>query len=474
MAEGLLLNKIRSHQKLSSFDQISLVVKLSVPSILAQISTIIMFYIDASMVGSLGASASASVGIISSTMWLFGGICSAIAMGFSVQIAHAIGANDMMRAKMILKKSYLVVLGFALLLSFIAVLISPYLPLWLGVSGTIAKEASSYFFIYALTIFFIELNFMSGSALRCSGNMKVPSVLNILMCFLDVIFNFIFIFPKRTINIFSYDLDIYGVGLGVQGAAVGTSLSFIIVSVIMTYYALYASKFLNLKGASCSIFPNKDILKKAFFIGSPMGLQHVLMCSAQIISTMIVAPLGTIAIAAHSFAITAESICYMPGNGIADAATTVVGQSLGAKRIKLTLSFAWISVFLGIFIMTITGIILFFASPYMLYMMTPDKEVQDLAVLCLRIEAFAEPMFATAIVSYGVFVGASCTFRASMINLFSMWFIRLTMAWYLAPKVGLVGVWIAMAIELCIRGCIFIVQLRRRTWLKKAMSNIHN
>lgn len=78
--------------------------------------------------------------------------------------------------------------------------------------------------------------------------------------------------------------------------------------------------------------------------------------------------------------------------------------------------------------MTITGIILFFASPYMLYMMTPDKEVQDLAVLCLRIEAFAEPMFAAAIVSYGVFVGASCTFRASMINLFSMWFIRLTMA----------------------------------------------
>ena len=200
-----------------------------------------------------------------------------------------------------------------------------------------------------------------------------------------------------------------------------------------------------------------------------MGLQHIVMCTAQITTTIIVAPLGTFAIAANSFGIVAESLCYMPGYGIADAATTLVGQSTGAGRRDLMKRFAYICVTMGMAVMTIMGIIMYFAAPLMMGMMTPVEEIRELGVMALRIEAFAEPMFAAAIVSYGVFVGATDTIIPSGMNFFSMWAVRITLAAILAPAYGLKGVWIAMCVELCFRGLIFLIRLRSGKWMHKAI-----
>ena len=188
---------------------------------------------------------------------------------------------------------------------------------------------------------------------------------------------------------------------------------------------------------------------------------------AQILSTVIVAPLGVAAIAANSFAITAEALCYMPGYGIAEAATTLVGQSFGAKRKELAKRFAHITVFLGMLVMTVMGAVLYFAAPEIMGFMTPDAEILALGVMALRIEALAEPMFAASIVAYGVFVGAGDTLIPSIMNFGSIWAVRLTLAAVLAPIYGLKGVWIAMCIELCFRGIIFLVRLFQGKWLKK-------
>ena len=197
-----------------------------------------------------------------------------------------------------------------------------------------------------------------------------------------------------------------------------------------------------------------------------MGCEHIILCGAQILTTVIVAPLGTFAIAANSFAITAESLCYMPGYGIADAATTLVGQSLGAGRRELTLRFARITVTLGMAVMGMMGAVMYVAAPLMMGLMTPVVEVQALGVMALRTEAFAEPMFAASIVAYGVFVGAGDTLIPSVMNLFSIWAVRLTLAAVLAPSMGLQGVWVAMCIELCFRGAIFLFRLKRGKWIK--------
>jgi Na+-driven multidrug efflux pump len=196
-----------------------------------------------------------------------------------------------------------------------------------------------------------------------------------------------------------------------------------------------------------------------------MGFQQILMGGAQIVSTMIVAPLGTISIAANSFAITAESICYMPGYGIADAATTLVGQGIGAGQRLLTRSFARLSVFLGMLVMTVTGILMYVFAPELMGLMTPVEAICEVGAQSLRIEAFAEPMFAASIVCYGVFVGAGDTLKPAIMNLTSMWAVRLTLAAWLAPIYGLPGVWTAMAIELTFRGIIFLLRLFFGNWM---------
>ena len=193
----------------------------------------------------------------------------------------------------------------------------------------------------------------------------------------------------------------------------------------------------------------------------------MLMGSAQIVSTIIVAPLGTVAIAAHSLGITVESLCYMPGYGIAEAATTLVGQSFGAGKRMLTRQFARMSVALGVGVMTLMGVLMWLMAPELMSIMTPVTDIISLGADCLRIEAFAEPMFAAAIVCNGVFVGAGDTLKPALMSLCSMWGVRLTLAALMAITYGLPGVWTAMAIELTFRGIIFLARLFHGGWMSK-------
>ncbi len=449
----LLLSYIREGRTMTQREKLWLIVSLSIPSILAQISATVMFFIDASMVGHLGAKASAAIGLVETTGWLMGGLGSAANMGFSVQVAHFIGANDMEAARRVLRQSIVCCMIWALVISITALCISPYLPYWLGGNEEIAHDASLYFAIFGFSGIFFQMEGLAGSMLKCSGNMKIPSMLNIGMCVMDVVFNYIFI---------------YILGMGVMGAAVGTGLAMLVTACAMMYFLLVRSKMLSLvRRPSKSFRPTSDVVSTAVKIGAPMGLQHLLMGGAYIVSTMIVAPLGTIAMAAHSLAITVESLCYMPGYGIAEAATTLVGQGIGAGQRLLTRSFARMSVALGIGVMTLMGVLMWIFAPELMALMSPVEEVIALGTQVLRIEAWAEPMFAAAIVCNGVFIGAGDTIIPAIMSLGSMWAVRLTMAATLAPKFGLKGVWTAMAIELIFRGSIFLTRLFKGKWAEK-------
>jgi putative MATE family efflux protein len=455
----LLLSYIREGRTMTQREKLWLIVSLSIPSILAQISATVMFFIDASMVGHLGAKASAAIGLVETTGWLMGGLGSAANMGFSVQVAHFIGANDMEAARRVLRQSIVCCIIWALVISITALCISPYLPYWLGGNEEIARDASLYFAIFGLSGIFFQMEGLAGSMLKCSGNMKIPSMLNIGMCVMDVVFNYIFI---------------YILGMGVMGAAVGTGVAMLVTACAMMYFLLVKSKMLSLVGRPGSFKPKEDTIRTAVKIGAPMGLQHLLMGGAYIVSTMIVAPLGTIAMAAHSLAITVESLCYMPGYGIAEAATTLVGQGIGAGQRLLTRSFARMSVALGIGVMTLMGVLMWIFAPELMALMSPVEEVIALGTRVLRIEAWAEPMFAAAIVCNGVFIGAGDTIIPAIMSLGSMWAVRLTLAATLAPKFGLKGVWTAMAIELLFRGSIFLTRLFKGKWAEKLKIKIEN
>lgn len=446
-----LMESIRSGRTMARSEKLNLIVGLSIPSMLAQISTVLMFFIDASMVGHLGAEASASIGLIESTTWLVGSLLSAAATGFSVQVAHFIGANDFVKARQVFRHALICGQAFSVFLSLIGVGIHSHLPYWLGGGADIASASSGYFLIYSLVLPFVYLYHTSEMMLKSAGNMHTPSVMAILVCICDVIFNYIFIYICK---------------FGVVGAAMGTALAYICISLPNLYLSACKNRMLNLRQDHVRFHWVKEYVQRACKISIPIAIQNILMSGAQIVSTMIVAPLGNIAIAAHSFAITAESLCYMPGYGIGDAATTLVGQTHGAGRIDLCRNFAYMTVGLGMLVMALMGVIMYVFAPEMIGVLSPVEAIRQLGTTCLRIEAFAEPFFAASIVTYCVCVGAGDTFKPAAINLGTMWLVRLTLAYALSKSYGLEGVWIAMATELTFRGVLFLIRLFRGSWMK--------
>lgn len=447
----LLLAKIRDQLPLSGREKFNLIVELSIPSMLAQITTVMMFFIDASMVGHLGAEASASIGLIETTTWLMGSVMAAMGIGFTVQVAHFIGANDFVKARAVFMHAIVFGLSFGLLMCAVGVAIHRPLPYWLGGGADIAGNASTYFLIYAMTLPIVLLYHLMAGMQKSSGDMRMPSVLSIVLCTLDVAFNYFYI---------------YMLHLGVMGAALGTMCAYVVTVVPMSYMAMHRNKILALRLDQERFVWVWDYVYKALRISLPMAVQSVLMSGAQVVSTLIVAPLGNFAIAANSFAITAESLCYMPGYGIGDAATTLVGQTHGAGRNDLCKSFAHMTIGMGMVVMAFMGLVMYIFAPEMIGFLSPVDEIRSLGADVLRIEAFAEPFFAASIVSYSVCVGAGDTLKPAMMNLLSMWCVRLSLAYWLAQSHGLRGVWVAMACELTFRGTIFLTRIWRGGWMK--------
>lgn len=454
MAKGLkdeLLGMIREGQRMTLGQQIQLAFMLSLPAILAQTSSMLMQYIDTGMVGRLGANPSASIGLISTSTWILGGFTAGACSGFSVQIAHLCGAKDFKGARKILREGLTSVLILSFFLAAIGIALSSPLPGWLGGAPEIITDASKYFLIYSAFIPVGAVGWAASAMLQASGNMKVPSIMYTSMCALDVIFNYIFIFKC---------------GMGVTGAALGTGLSELVTSAFAVWYVLWRSKELNIKGEKGSFVPRRRTLDNAWGITAPMWLQNVIMRGAYVMSTIIVAPLGAIAIAANAFAITAESFCYMPSYGIEEASTTLIGQSIGAGRKEVAKRFSRITMTMGALIQTFLGILMFIFSRQLMGLLSVDPGVVELGAKVLRIEAFAETMYAISIVGYGCCVGAGDTLMPSLMNFCSMWIVRIGLAAILTPKMGLQGYWIAMCVELNVRGILFLWRLKGDKWMK--------
>lgn len=418
--------------------QLRLVWQLSLPAILTQITTIAMQYIDSAMVGALGADASAAIGLVASSTWLFGGVTTAVSAGFSVQVAHRIGAGEDTEARTVVRHGLAAALTLAALLALLGLGICRQLPCWLGGGAEICADASAYFLTFSLMLPFSQLNSLTAGFLQCAGDMVTPSVLNAVMCGLDVVCNALLI-PH----------------FGVLGAGMGTALACALVSLAMGWCCCVRNAQLRLRRGEAHAF-RPEILKKAFRIGAPVAVQEIAMNGAMVASTMILAPLGAAAIAANSFAVTAESLCYMPGYGVGSAATTLVGRSVGAGDAVQARRYGNICTALGGALMGCTGLLMMIFCPFVFRLLTPVAEVRTLAAQALRIGLLAEPLFGVSIAAAGALRGAGDTLVPSLLNLGSIWIVRLGLSLLLVGKLGLRGMWIAMAIELCVRGALML------------------
>ena len=436
---------------------------LSIPAILAHVTYIIMEYIDAAMVGSLGAAASASIGLVGPLLWLTYGLCSATVQGFSVQVAQFIGAKNLQKSRDTFRQGLIFVVGFSLVLSGIGIWFSPDLPLFLGATPEIYQGAYEYFLVFMIGLPIIMLRILATSMLQSSGSMKSVSFFNSIMCVLDILFNFYFIFPTRYISVAGLQFWLPGAGYGVMGAAIGTITAEAVTAGILLYLSFMRANYLRQK-AGMAWHVTKKCMVDAFKISTPIAAEQCILSGSHVAMMLMVAPLGTVAIAANSFAITAESLCYMPGMGIAIAAVTLVGQSIGARKPDFARGFAKFSVAVGMVTMGLLALLMYIVAPYVFAFLTPVAEVQEMGTEILRIALYAEGFFAIPIVGAGALRGARDTFYPSLINLASVWGIRIPLAYFLVSQNGIHGIWWAMCIELYVRALLFALRLYKQKW----------
>ena len=446
-------------------EQITAVMTLAWPAIIEQVMITMVQYVDTAMVGGLGQNATASIGITSTTIWLFNGFLAAAGMGFSVQVAQYVGAKRENEAKDIVRQAVLFNLFFGLFAGIAAVALSFWLPGLLGAEAAIIPDASRYFRIIGYSMPFLLVSTLISSIIRCSGDMKTPMLLNVLINVFNIILNFLFIYPSRTVELGTMRFQFWGAGLGVTGAAIGSAVSAFIVSVLL-FLVLYRKKSPVQIHIREKYRLTKECVGTAVRLGIPVALERATLNIAQIIMTLTVSGLGTAAIAANHIATTAEALSYLPAFGISAAATTLVGQAIGAKQTQLAVRFSRISTYLGVALMTFTGVLLYLFAPQLISLFTQVPEVKELGAQVLRIEAFAEPLFAASIVVSGALRGAGDSRYPFLLSLISMWGVRVPLAIALAPRIGLSGVWIAMCLELCVRGVIFLIRLYSNKWLQ--------
>ena len=454
--------RMRQGETIPSRQTAQVALALSIPSILEQLVVTAMGYIDAAMVGHIGAEATASIGIVSSSTWLLHGVLVGLYTALSIQIAQYLGADRQDDARSVLRQAMLfnVILGVGAALFGLG--ISPFLPGWLGADPSLRANATAYFAIWSTALPFTMAMGMYASILRAAGNALTASLISVLVCVLDAIFNFFLNHPTRTL----WGITVWGAGLGVPGAALGTALATVVGGLLALCILLFR------EGPLCIHKPGSWKITRACIrnlgkVGVPLAAERAALSSAQVLQVRIVSQLGTVAIAANSLGVSAEGLCYMAGYGIQGAAIALIGQAVGAHRKDMAKRFAWLCTLMGMGIMTLTGAGLFAFAPALMSIFTADAAVIALGARVLRIEAFAEPMFGASIVASGAMQGAGDSTACFVLNLVSMWGIRLTLAFLLAPRFGLVGVWGAMCFELCVRGLLFLIRLARGKWLEK-------
>ena len=415
---------------------------LAWPAIIEQIMLTLVQYVDTAMVGSLGSNATAAVGVTSSTTWLFSGFFNAAAIGFSVQVAQHLGAGRQEDAKRVTWQSLRFVGIFGVLMGAIAFVLSFFLPAMLGADPSIRGDASLYFRIMACAMPFTLCSNMFSAIIRCSGDTRTPMVLNLMINVFNVILNTLFIYAPRTVDLFGSQVYVWGFGWGVGGAAFASGLSTAIVACLflMVVFRKKSPVQINLKQRYRF---DRQCLLAAWKLGLPAALERSIISLAQIVITALITGIGTVAV----------------------AGTTLVGQAIGAGRKDLAQRFARTVSWMGIVIMTFGGSILFFFAPQLIQIFSTDPEVIDLGSQVLRIVAFAEPLFGASIVASGALRGAGDSKGPFLINLATMWGVRITLSLALVGSLGLIGVWLAMAAELCARGLIFMVRLYRGKWL---------
>ena len=443
----------------------STLMTLALPTIFENIMVTLVSYVDTAMVGSLGPAATSAVAINSSPTWLFNAAVMAISVGSTVLVAQRMGAHDAQGAGSVGRQSFVLGMLTGFFLMLLGLAISPFLPLWMGAQPEVAPLASEYFAVVSLGFFAQFTGLILAGVLRGAGDMRTPMTSTIAANLVNVCGNYLLIFESHTAHIFGLSFPVWGAGLGVVGAAISTAFSITLSGVLLLIAMMRRSDALRFT-RRLSFKLRKADVEAILRIGIPAAMERCAISLGQVLYLRMVAGLGTVQLAAHHLAITAESLCYNPSYGFAAAATTLVGQSLGAQEHASAKRYAWLSVLYGFVVMMATSVALFLFAQPILRIFSSDAQVIAYGAQALRIVAFAEPFFSLAIVASGALRGAGDTKVPLYIALLCMLAVRLSTCYLFVYvlNMGLAGAWLAMCCDLTLRGLLTAGRLMHVKW----------
>ncbi|MEW8955906.1 MATE family efflux transporter [Clostridium sp.] len=431
------------------------VLKLALPAVGEMILYMMIWVFDTMMVGWYGGNlAVSSVGLSSEIMYTFSNVLIAVGVSIGVTslVSRRLGSKETHLAEEYATLGFCVTAIIAFILCLTTFTFSSSILTIAKANEQVVSLGSPYMKITSFGLFFSMLMNSLNATLRGSGNTRIPlyasALVNVINIFLDYALIFgEFGFPE----------------LGVQGAALATSIAQISGFIFILYYTIKKAsikvrlKYIaNFKGHMLS-----DLLK----LSIPSSLQEGSLSISRLICNFLIIGLGTIPFAANQITTTIESISFMPGWGVAIAATTLVGHKIGEKNYIKAKEYAYTSIFIGTCLMLICSFI-FLIMPNLLislFISSSETEVIRLGALCIMIAALEQPFMAVSMIAGGALKGAGNTRTPFVVSFLSSWVIRLPLMIYFIYylKLSVTYVWIITAVQWAFDGLVIFIFFRK-------------
>lgn len=407
---------------------LSTMLTLAVPTIIEEILATLLQYVDTAMVGQLGEQATASVSITTTITWLVNSIVGAVGIAALALISKAVGGGEKEKIQDYSRQVIWLAAVCGLITGGISILLSPYIPVWMGAEEAIWDQASLYFTIVSLPMVFRAFTSILGASIRATQDTRTPMLINMTANCINGVLNYVLI---------------YALELGVTGAAMASALAYTF-SGLMMLWAYRRNRTLYWPWSSFQI--KLPLIKDFAKIGIPVLGTSLTSCLGYVVFAGLVSDMGTTVFAAHSIAVTAETIFYIPGYGLRTAISAMVGAALGEKNQKKIEEVGTLSVALTMGMMCVSGGVLYLISYPLMCLFTSSGQVAGLGAEMLKLVAFSEPFFGLMIVMEGIFYGLGRTRYAFAVEACSMWGIRILFT-FLCVKIwelDLRAVWYCM------------------------------
>ena len=443
-----------------SWGMLPIIFSLAWPTMLEQLMQTAVQYIDTAMVGSLGTQATAAVGSTTTVNWLISTSISALGVGFLSYIAQAYGANEKDRAKRAVGQTVFITIICGILFSILTLSLSPIIPVWMQVDSSIQDLATTYFFILYIPTLPKTATILFGTVLRAVGDTKTPMRVGILMNLVNIIGNFLLIYPTR--ELFT-GFIFPGAGLGVIGAAIASASAFTFGGIYMSI-ALWKHPEISPKAQS--IRPDWIVLKPCLTIALPNMLQRFGTSLGYVAFASMINALGEIATAAHTIANTVESAFYIPGYGMQTAAATLSGNALGANDKKRMRDLSRMLILSEVVLMILSETLLLIFAEQMMRIFSKEAAVIALGAIVLKMVAVSEPIYGVSIVMEGMMQGVGNTLTPFICNIIGMWGIRIV-GTFLCTRLlgfGLISAWACMILHNLLLFVMFTIIFMRNRW----------